>query len=96
MIEAIIKTTGAFIDRPSITKILLENEKEVAVRRKDDETNKIEQFTIGELFDSHLKRGHYSLTGGLASDLFEDWFTSKFIKGKSLETRIISIEYKRV
>ena len=28
--------------------------------------------------------------------LFESWFLQKFIKGKNIESRIISIEYKRV
>lgn len=98
MIEATIKYTGSFIDKPSTTKIVIEDENVVAVRRKDDETNKIEQLTIEQLFDSFLKKSNY-LKGGQGEvdyTLFESWFSQKYIKNSSLGNRIISIEYKRV
>ena len=98
MIEATIKYTGSFIDKPSSIKILIRDESVVAVRRKDEETNKIEQLTVEQLFDSFLKKSNY-LKGGQGEvdhTLFESWFSQKHIKNSSLENRIISIEYKRV
>jgi|688.fasta_scaffold979120_2 hypothetical protein len=97
MIEAIIKMTGAMIDKPVFKKIIIEKEDDIAVRRKNEETEKIEQLTIAQLFDSFLKKSNYIKTGDEVDyTLFESWFLQKFIKGKNIESRIISIEYKRV
>ena len=97
MIEATIKTTGQFINKPKIVKIIVEKEDEIAVRRKDEETNKIEQLTIKQLFDSFLKKSNYLRTGGeVDHTLFESWFREKYITGRGIESRIISIEYKRL
>lgn len=92
MIQAVIKSTGTFIDKPRTTQILIEDESVVAVRRKNEETNQIEQFTIAELFDSFYKKSGYN-SFGPDSKLFEDWFSQKFLKNKN---NIISIEFNRV
>lgn len=92
MIQAVVKSTGTFIDKPKINKILLEDESALAVRRKNEETNQIEQFTVGELFDSFYKKSGYN-DFGPDSRLFEDWFSQKYLKNKN---NIISIEFSRV
>jgi len=95
MIEAVIKSTGNIVGKPVVNRIIIENEGDVAVRRKDEETGKIEQFTIGELFDSYNHKSSYKKNEPSPS-LFEDWFSSKYIKGRNLESRIISIQFYRV
>jgi hypothetical protein len=92
MIEAVIKSTGNIVGKPVINRIIIENESDIAVRRKDDETGKIEQFTIGELFNSYNKKSSYRKSEPDPS-LFEEWFGNKFIKGRGLESRIISIQF---
>lgn len=97
MIEATVKVTGGIINKPQTLKLIVEKEDEIAVRRKDEETNKIEQLTIRQLFDSFYTKSSYHKSGdAVDSSLFESWFFQKYIKGKNLENRIISIEYKRV
>jgi len=98
MIEATIRVTGGIINKPQRLKLIVENEDEIAVRRKDEETNKIEQLTICQLFDSFFAKSSYHKNGGdtVDSSLFESWFFQKYIKGKNVENRIISIEYKRL
>jgi hypothetical protein len=95
MIEAVIKSTGNIVGKPVVNRIIIENEGDVAVRRKDEETGKIEQFTIGELFNSYNRKSSYKKNEPSPS-LFEDWFSSKYIKGRNLESRIISIQFYRV
>lgn len=95
MIEAVIKSTGNTINKPVVNRIIIENETDVAVRRKDEETGRVEQFTIGELFDSYQKKSSYKKDVP-DSSLFEEWFSNKFIKGRNLESRIISIQFHRV
>lgn len=92
MILATIKSAGTFIDKPKIAYITLQDETALAVRRKNDETNQIEQFTIGELFDSFYKKSGYN-DFGPDSRLFEDWFSQKYLKNKN---NIISIDFVRV
>lgn len=94
MIEAVILSTGSIVGKPVINKVVIQNENDIAVRRKDDETGRIEQFTIGELFDSYNKKSSYRKNEPDPS-LFEEWFSSKYIKGKGLESRIISIQFYR-
>jgi hypothetical protein len=94
MIEVHIKFAGALIDRPRIAKILIEDESSVAIRRKDEETNKVEQFTIAVLFDTFQKKASYN-SFGPDSRLFEDWFSEKYIKNTGIESSIIGIEYIR-
>lgn len=98
MIEAIIKSTGALIDRPRISRIVIENESVIAVKRKNEETEKIEQLTIAQLFDSFLKTSNYlsSVQTEPESKLFEEWFSEKYIKGRSLETSLISLQFRRI
>ena len=94
MIEAVIKSTGNIVGKPVINRIIIENEGDVAIRRKDDETGKIEQFTIGELFNSYSKKSSYRKNEPDPS-LFEEWFSNKFLKGRNLESRIINIQFYR-
>jgi hypothetical protein len=95
MIKATVKSTGTLINKPRITTILLEDENAIAVRRKNEETNRIEQFTIGELFDSFYKKASYNQN--IADQrLFEDWFSQKYISGKNIQNSIISVEFSRV
>jgi hypothetical protein len=95
MIEAVIKSTGNIVGKPVVNRIIIDNESDIAVRRKDEETGKIEQFTIGELFDSYNRKSSYRKNEPDPS-LFESWFNSKYIKGRNLESRIISIQFYRV
>lgn len=92
MIKATIKSTGTFIDKPKISEIVINDESVVAVRRKNEDTNQIEQFTIGELFDSFYKKSTYN---SLLPDsrLFEDWFSQKYLRNNN---NIISIDFSRV
>lgn len=98
MIEATIKVTSGIVNKPQTLTLIVENEDEIAVRRKDEETNKIEQLTIRQLFDSFFKKSSYNRSGSedVDSNLFESWFHQKHIKGKNIENRLISISYKRV
>lgn len=98
MIEAIIKSSGVLINTPRITRIVIENENDIAVKRKNEDTEKIEQLTIAQLFDSFLKKSNYLSSTQTEPDtkLFEDWFSQKYIKGKSLETSLINIEFRRI
>lgn len=98
MIEATITITSGIINKPQTLKLIVENEEEIAVRRKDEETNRIEQLTIRQLFDSFFKKSSYDKSGAeeIDSGLFESWFFQKHLKGKNIENRIISISYKRV
>jgi hypothetical protein len=98
MIQATIKRTGMFIDKPQFHTILIEDEDVVAVQKRDEDTNKLIQLTIRDLFDGYSKNASY-LKGGspeIDSTLFVDWFNSKYITGKGIQTGIISIEYKRL
>lgn len=95
MIEAIIKSSSNIINKPFIKKIIIENENDIAIRRKDDETGRIEQFTIGELFDSFNKKASYNVNTP-DSLLFEEWFSNKFIKGRNIENSIIGVQYHRI
>lgn len=96
MIEAIIKSAGALVNKPNFYRIVLEDENIVAVRRKDEETNKVQEFTIKQLFDASLKTSNYLIAKGeIDQHLFKEWFSQKYIKGTSLETRIIGIEFNR-
>jgi hypothetical protein len=95
MIEAVIKSTGNIVGKPVVNRVIIENESDVAVRRKDEETGKIEQFTIGELFNSYNRKSSY-LKNEPDPSLFESWFSGKYIKGRNLESRIISIQFYRV
>lgn len=95
MIEAVIKSTGSIIGKPVVNRIIIENESDIAVRRKDDETGRIEQFTVGELFNSYNKKSSYRKNEPDPS-LFMEWFSNKFIKGRNLESRIIDIQFYRV
>jgi len=97
MIEVIIKSSGMMVNKPRISRILLEDEDAVAVRRRDEETNKVEQLTIGQLYDAHERKCTY-VKGQVDQDshLFNDWFSQKYLKGTSLETSVIGIEYRRL
>lgn len=101
MIVATIKSTGAMIDRPRISYIQIPNIKDLAIRRMNEETNELEQFTIEEIFDSFDKKSSYRRNEGdrentISTDLFESWFMRKYISGKGIQSNIISIEYKKI
>ena len=97
MIYAIIKSTGTFVDKPRVSRIDIPNEDDIAVKRKDEETKKVEQYTIAQLFDAHQKKSSYITTEipEVSSDMFHSWFVKKFISGKNIENNLISIEYFR-
>ena len=99
MIEALITVTGAIIDRPRTVRIILEDEDVVAVRRRDEDTEKVVQLTIRDLFDAYLsKKGAYIKvdSGEIDSTLFQDWFSTKYIVGKNIQNNIISIQFNRL
>lgn len=101
MLRAVVKTTGYFIDKPRLSSILIENEDEIAIRRKNPETNKIEQFTIRELFDSFSKNSSYVRNEGdkeqpITPDLFPTWFNNRYVRGKPIESSLIDIKYERI
>lgn len=101
MIRATVKTVGALVNRPRISFIDIEDDSHVAIRRKNEDTNKVEQFTIAELFDFYSKNSSYEQRMGdnenpISADLWEIWFMNKYIRGTGLETRLISISYERI
>lgn len=87
------------IDRPRITRILIEDEDVVAVRRKDEETERMIQLTIRQLFDGWSRKSSYLKTEEdveVDPSLFPEWFSAKYLNGKGLQNSIISIEYTRI
>jgi hypothetical protein len=101
MIRATVKTVGALVNRPRISFIDVEDESHIAIRRKNEDTNKVEQFTISELFDVYSKNSSYEQRMGdnenpITTDLWETWFMNKYIRGTGIETRLISISYERI
>lgn len=96
MIEAIIKSSGSIINKPVIHRVIIEDETAIAVKRKDEETNKVEQLTIAQLFDSFLRKSSYTINGiEVDSKLFTEWFNQKHLN-KSLQSRLISIDFRRI
>ncbi len=99
MIEALITTTGAIINRPRTVRIVIADEEAVAVRRRDEDSNDVIQLTIRDLFDAYLaKKGSYIKldSGEVDSLLFQDWFSTKYIVGKNIQNNIISIQFNRL
>ena len=89
--------TGTFINKPSQYTLVIEDEDALAVQRLNEETNKLEQYTIKELFDSYSKKSSYTKDDVIAdSDLFPEWFSSKYITGTGFQSRVTSIKYERV
>jgi hypothetical protein len=101
MIRATIKTTGALINKPRFSYIDINDENQLAIERKNEETNKLEQFTILELFEYYSKNSSYEKRMGerenpVTADLWETWFMNKYIRGRNLESSLISISYERI
>lgn len=96
MIKATMLCTGTFINKPQQYTLFIEDEDALAVQRLNEETNKLEQYTIKELFDSYSKKSSYTKDDNIAdSDLFPEWFSSKYITGTGFQSRVISIQYER-
>jgi len=101
MIKATVKFSGNVINKPLIREFIIEDEDQIAIQRKNAETNRVEQFTIRELFDSFHNNSSYSKTDNdinnkITNDLFPTWFLNKFIRGKAIEQRIIDVRYERI
>lgn len=98
MIEALITVTGAMINRPRTVRIVIADETVVAVRRRDEDTDKVIQLTIQDLFDGYLAKGSYikADVGEVDPALFQDWFSTKYIVGKNIQNSIIGIQFNRL
>jgi hypothetical protein len=101
MIRATIKSTGQLINKPRFSYIDIVDEDQLAIQRKNEETNKVEQFTIRELFDFFSKNSIYEKNMGeressITTDLWETWFMGKYIRGKNIENNIIGVTYERI
>lgn len=101
MIQATLKSTGALIDRPIVSYITLPDENQLAVQRKNEDTGKVEQLTIGELFDIWFKKSSYKMRVGdqeetIGPEMFESWFSKKYISGTGLQNSLLSISYERI
>lgn len=101
MIRATIKSTGTLINKPRISYIDILEENKLAIERKNEDTNKLEQFTILELFEFYSKNSSYEKRMGdrenpMTTDLWETWFMNKYIRGRNIENGIISISYERI
>ena len=100
MIYVTIKSTGTFIDRPKVTQLTI-NEADVALEKKNEITGKFEKVTVGLLYDIFTRKRDYVKNASDPEDhitpmYFESWFRAKYLQGKSIESRIISIEYKQI
>lgn len=98
MIEATLKTAGARINQIREYTMVIEDEDEIVMRKRDEDTGQvIKELTIRELFDAYKKRAAYK-KGDAESDAFkfESWFSHKFIKGTAMETRLVSLDFRRI
>jgi len=96
MIEAIIKYSGPFINKPKIVSLSFK-EDEIAMERKNDD-GKFEQITVGNLFDAYISKASYVLTSeetqyDIPKEYFDIWFRGKYLKNTTMESRLISIQY---
>ena len=105
MIEATIKYSGTFIDRPNVIKILIAEDTVAA--EKPLVNGKTERLTAGDLYRVFwLKHGYVqSIDTDLNVDPeinpdndilphhFELWFKKRYLEGKNYCERIISIDY---
>ena len=99
MIKVTMMCTGTFINKPQKYTLVIDDEDALAVQRLNEDTNKLEQYTIRELFDAYTKKSSY-LKGDSQttanSDLFPEWFSAKYITGTDFQSRVTSIDYERV
>lgn len=98
MIKAIITLNSGQINKHITKEIVLPDERTIAIRRKNEETNKIEEITVGDLFDLFSNRKLYKKTGPLVDmdfNMFYEWFTAKYISGKSIQSSIINIKFEQ-
>lgn len=97
MIKVTMLCAGTFVNKPQEYTLLIDNEDDLAVQRINEETEKLEQYTIRQLFDSYIKKSSYVKDTTVAdSDLFPEWFSKKYIDGTGFQQRIISLSYERV
>ena len=101
MIQATLKHSGALVNKCRTSYLLIEDETQLAVRRKNEETGKIEEFTIAEIFDVFHKKSSYKKNMGeqeesFGAELFESWFMSKYIVGRGMENNLLEITYERI
>lgn len=99
MIKATLKTTGLMVDQPRVNYLTIDNEDEIAVKKRDEETDKLIQLTIGQLYDAYIHPMSYDKTADgvyIEPSLFLSWFNSKYITGKGIQTSILSLEFKRL
>jgi len=99
MIQATIKYTGTFADKPNV-KLIQMDEATLAAETKLP-TGKIKKWTVGELYDIFWLKKSYITTSHDPDDQilpihFEVWFRAKHINGKSYDGRIISIDYNKI
>ena len=99
MIVAYVTITGAFINKPFIHTISID-EKTAAIERKNEKTNKLERLTVGELYDIFVQSGSYIRDASepdehLTGDHFYTWFRAKYIIGTPLEFKVLNIRFEK-
>jgi predicted metal-dependent hydrolase len=99
MIKATVKNSSLFVDKPKKTVIML-NEKDVALERKNEQTNKLQKITVGELYNLWYLGHDYIKVAVDPSDqitakMFMDWFSAKHLHNKPIGNNIIGIEFEK-
>lgn len=100
MIKAIITLNSGKINNYLRKEVVLPPEDTIAIQRRDDETKKIEEVTIGELYELFSKRSLYSKSGDrilteMDFNMFYEWFNAKYIQGKSIQSSIVDIKFEQ-
>jgi desulfoferrodoxin (superoxide reductase-like protein) len=103
MIEAVIKYSGTFVDKPSIARIQIEDDMVAAEEMMPN--GKTRKITAAELYKIFYLKQAYIPTIENNSDEemltqhpilpehFEEWIRLKFLKGRNFYDKIISIDY---
>lgn len=99
MIQATIKYSGTFIDRPNIHRISID-ENDIAAEKALPNGKKV-TITVGKLYNIFWTKQSYSVDGTEPEDEilpehFEMWFRKKYLETQNYYERIISIEYNLV
>jgi len=100
MIKAVATITGAKVDEPRTVELFIDYESVIAVKRRNEETKKLEQYTIEQLFDAYKAQTHSSYKKFndpmVDDDLFTAWFSQKYIKDTNIEHVLLSLTFERV
>lgn len=99
MIKVTVLRSGSLVDKPIVSSMMLDEDKD-AMEHRDEETGKlIKVYTVGELYNLYQSNGSYISNKDEDENLrpkpifFELWFKAKYLKNVN---NILSIDFTRV